>query len=199
MACCVGRAPKQNPGVRRHSTWHGQPAQQDSPNISRLDLALQQQWDHAANAHLDPIDIKPHSNIKVAWICNQCPDGHLHSWEATLNNRTQGSGCPQCSGRKVCKHNSLATKAPKVAAQWDYDANDSTPDSVVAHSHQPVGWCCDECNHEWSTSPDHRVSTFKTGCPECYENSMGKNKVKHPTFAACHDPHIKSCPGTVGP
>ena len=64
--------------------------------------------------------------------------------------RTRGSGCPQCSGHKVCKHNSLATKAPKVAAQWDYKVNAGTPDSVTAQSNQPVGWLCEVCGEQWS-------------------------------------------------
>ena len=166
--------------------------QQKGPIISRIDPVLQQQWDHAANAHLGPIDIKPYSNKKVWWICDQCPDGYLHRWEANVANRSNGSGCPQCRGREVCQHNSLATKAPKVAAQWDYEANAGTPDSVVAHSKQLVGWLCDACGHKWSTTPNQRLKKSKSGCPECYENIRGKNQVKHPTFAECRDPHSKA-------
>ena len=163
MACHAGRACSQKPDVRCHST---RPSSYNSrPDISQLGLALQQQWDHAANAHLGPIDIKPHSNMKIWWTCDQCPDVHLHSWEARVSSRTRGNGCPQCSGRKVCKHNSLATKAPLVAAQWDFEAND-TPDSVVAQSHQPVGWLCDVCGHKWSTTPNSRINK-KAGCPKC--------------------------------
>ena len=78
--------------------------------------------------------MKPWSRKAVQWTCDQCPDGYLHSWSARVDNRFNGSGCPQCRGRKVCKHNSLATKAPAVAAQWDYEANDNTPDDVVPQS-----------------------------------------------------------------
>ena len=192
MACLAGRALKQHPDVRCHSTWHGQPAQEGGPDISRLNPGLQQQWDHAANAHLGPIDITPNSSRKAWWICGQCPDGHLHSWEATVKNRSNGSGCPQCSSRKVCRHNSLATKAPKVAAQWDYEANDSTPDNVVAQSNQPVGWRCDVFGHKWSASPNRRVSKIKAGCPQCCELNRGKKHIKHPTFAECQDPHSRA-------
>ena len=125
--------------MRCHSS-QGQRVQQEGPDSSRLNSALQQQWDHAANAHLGNIAITPGSNKKVWWICDQCPDGHLHRWETTVAPRTRGTGCPQCSGRKVCKHNCLATKAPWVAAQWDYTVNDGTPDSTVAQSNQLVGW-----------------------------------------------------------
>lgn len=124
------------------------------PDISNLDLGLQQQWDHVANAHLGNIIIKPHSHKIVLWTCNQCPDGHLHRWSARVGDRTRGNGCPQCIGQKVCKHNSLATKAPVVAAQWDYKANDGTPDDVVANSNQLANWHCRVCGCKWEATPE---------------------------------------------
>ena len=153
--------------------------QQGGPNISSLDLTLQHQWDFAANAHLRNIVIKPHSNKKVWWLCDQCPDGHPHSWSTAVRNMSNGSGCPQCSGRKVCKHNSLATKAAWAAAQWDYEANDGTPETVVAHSSHTAHWLCDACNHKWSARVGARVSQ-KNGCPQC---AKFKAWTKRPTFA----------------
>ena len=190
--CHAGKSWNQMPIVRCDSAQR-QPVQQQGPDISRLDPGLQQQWDHAANAHLGNTIIKPHSRRKVWWTCDQCPDGHLHSWEATANNRTAGTGCPQCSSHKVCKHNSLATKAPLVAAQWDYKANVGTPDSVLAQSHHPVAWHCDVCGDKWKASPNARVSKNKRGCPTCGDLAKTKKKVKHPTFAECQDPHSKAC------
>ena len=169
--------------------------QQKGPDISQLDLALQKQWDRAKNAYLGNIVITPHSAKKVWWICDQCPDGHLHSWSAMVCNRTNGNGCPQCSGRKVCKHNSLATKAPAVAAQWDYEENDGYPDSVVAQSHRVVSWLCDACGHKWSATLNSRVSKKKQGCPGCAKVARTKKKTKHPTFAECQDPEVRALLG----
>ncbi|KAL3130449.1 hypothetical protein ABBQ38_008271 [Trebouxia sp. C0009 RCD-2024] len=166
----------------------GQPVKQAGPDISLLNSVLQQQWDHAANAHLGKTVIKPYSAQKVWWTCDQCPDGHLHSWSATVNSRSNGNGCPQCRGRKVCKHNSLATRAPLVAAQWDHEANDGTPDSVVAQSHQPVGWLCDVCGGRWTARPNCRTSRTMTGCPECAEDAKCTPRTKQPTFAECQHP-----------
>ena len=154
--------------------------QQEGPDIRLLEPALQKQWDHAANAHLGNILITPHTNRKVSWTCDQCPDDHLHSWSAGVNSRSNGNGCPQCIGRKVCRHSSLATKAPWAAAQWDYEANDGTPDTVVSQSCQKLGWCCDVCSHKWTASPHHRVSKG-TGCPEC---ARFKKWTRRPTFAS---------------
>ncbi|KAL3137175.1 hypothetical protein ABBQ32_006742 [Trebouxia sp. C0010 RCD-2024] len=122
-----------------------QHVQQATSNISILDPDIQQQWDHAGNAHLGNMTIKPCSNRKVYCACDQHPDGHSHNWVATVSNRTKGRGCPQWTGQKVCKHNSLATKAAAVAAQWDHEANNGTPDSVVAHSCTKNSWHCGVC------------------------------------------------------
>ena len=160
-------------------------AHPEGPNISRLDPAMQQQWDHAANAHLGNVDIKPYSVKKVWWTCDQCPDGHQHSWLAKVSDRSRGNGCSQCSGHKVCKHNSLATKAPLVAGQWDYEANSGTPDDVLALSNHLVHWHCKVCGHKWKASPSGRVYR-KTGCKQCSVNERkGKKTTPQPTFAEC--------------
>ena len=159
-----------------------QQAQQGGPDLSKLDLTLQQQWDVTANAHLRSIAITPYSRKKVWWLCDQCPDGHVHSWLASVDSRSSGTGCPQCSGHKVCKHNSLATKAPGVAAQWDYEANDGTPNTIVAQSHQRAHWLCHACGHLWGGRISHRVSRG-TGCPECAKKV--KKWTRRPSFA-CH-------------
>ena len=166
MRCYIGKMQAQYNELCCHSK-KGQHAnvQQTGPTISRIDPALQQQWDHAANAHLGTLDIKPYSNRKVWWTCDQCPDGHLHSWEASVSSRTRGRGCPQCCGRKVCKHNSLATKAPQVAAQWDSETNDGTPEDLTAQSHQLVGWLCDVCGNDWrQTSTGHQEGWLSKMC-----------------------------------
>ena len=193
MTCHAGKVLGLHRELRCHSK-QGQraAAQQRGPDISQLDPHLQQQWDHSANAHLGNIDIKPHSSRKVRWMCDQCPDSHIHSWSAQVSNRTNGRGCPQCRGRKVCKHNSLATKDPSVAAQWDYEENDGTPDSVTAQSNQPAAWHCDACGHKWSVQISSRVNPKKrNGCPRCAgekASEKAKMRIKHPTFAESKHP-----------
>lgn len=157
------------------------------PDISLLAPRLQQQWDHAANVHLGGIIMKPYSIKKVGWVCDQCPDGHQHQWEARINNRSRGSGCPQCVGRKLCRHNSLATKAPGVAKHWNYSKNSLRPDTIVANSHMEIEWKCDVCGHEWTTTPNSRVQR-NAGCAQCNAGGVlladgTKPHIKHPTFA----------------
>ena len=175
---------------RRYFSTGRQSTQQEGPDISLLEPALQKQWDHAANAHLGNMVIKSYSQKEVWWTCDQCPGGYLHRWTARVANRIQGSECPQCCGRKVCKHNSLATKAPEVAAQWDHVRNDGTSNDVVANSARVVGWLCDVCGHKWRTTPNARVS-MKRGCPQCAEVARTKH-TRRPTFAECQDPEVRA-------
>ncbi|KAL3153629.1 hypothetical protein ABBQ32_013232 [Trebouxia sp. C0010 RCD-2024] len=190
VCCCSSQG--QLPNICHHS-HQGQPAhvRQEGPDISNLDPVLQQQWDHAANAQLGDIVIKPYSNKVVWWTCDQCPDGHPHSWSAHISQRTIGTGCPQCTGRKVCKHNSLATKAPLVAAQWDYQANDRTPDDVVAQSNLQANWHCEACGCKWDAEISIRVGRGKTGCPQCAKNAKTQKRTKHPTLAECNHPLLE--------
>ena len=177
MVCHTGTVLNWQRRARCH--YQHAAALQGGPDISRLDPDLQQQWDHAANAHLGNINIRPHSHRKGGWICDQCPDGHLHSWSATVFSRTADKGCPQCSGSKFA----LATKAPSVAAQRDFEANDGIPDSLVAQSNQPAWWHCDICGNRWCASSNARVSKLKSGCPQCAQNAKSNKRIKHPTIA----------------
>ena len=126
------------------------------------------------------------SNKTVWWKCSQCPDGHLHQWQARVSHRSRGTGCPQCAGKKLCKHNSLATKAPSVAAYWDIAKNGCSADMVLAHSNHPAHWRCDVCKHAWITTPNSKVMS-NSGCPNC-NTGRGQPRKRQPTFAACQHP-----------
>ena len=189
LAMLADRQPHQQQWMFSFSAQQ-QHTQQEGPDISRLDLALQRQWDHVANAHLGSTVIAPMSHKKVWWICDQCPDGHLHSWSAAVRHRSNGTECPQCSGHKVCQHNTLATKTPGVAAQWDHEENSTTPDTITAQSVQVVAWHCDACGHKWRVSPHARIS-HSSGCPHCAKFARAK-LTRHPTFAECQDPGVRA-------
>ena len=139
---------------------------QTGPDISQLSPELQSQWDHESNADLANVVIKPHSHRRVYWTCTQCPDGHPHSWEAKVASRTHGTGCPLCSGHKVCPHNSLPSTAPQVARDWDTAKNSGSPHDYAARSGHQAHWLCNKCGHGWQTRIVNRVK-YKSGCPQC--------------------------------
>ena len=140
--------------------------QQSGPDISQLTPELQRQWDHDKNAHLGNIVIKHKSGRKVHWICRKCPDGFSHTWQATVDKRTKGRGCPFCSGHKVCPHNSLPGTAPQVARDWDTAKNPGSPHDYTASNRHQAHWLCNTCGHGWQTSVLNRVK-HRTGCPHC--------------------------------
>jgi hypothetical protein len=55
---------------------------------------LASQWHPTRNADLRPEQVVAQSNRKVWWMCPNAPD---HEWQATLNNRWSGNGCPLCA------------------------------------------------------------------------------------------------------
>ncbi|MGI9135625.1 MAG: zinc-ribbon domain-containing protein, partial [Candidatus Nanopelagicales bacterium] len=61
----------------------------------------------------DPSTVVPGSGAKKPW---RCPEGHR--WEAAINSRNQGAGCPFCAGqRTIVGVNDLATTFPLLAAE----------------------------------------------------------------------------------
>lgn len=118
------------------------------------------QWDYDKNTALQPDMVTPGSTRKVWW---RCANGH--SYEATPANRSHGTGCPYCVGRKVLEgFNDLKSQNQEVAAQWDYDKNGGLrPEMVTQFSKRKVWWKCKE-GHSWQAAILNR---HKTGCPVC--------------------------------
>ena len=149
----------------------------------RPDLALE--WHPCNNKNLTPKDVTAQSNKTVWWSCNSG-----HEWEAKINNRFNGRGCPYCSGQRVTTETSLQATNPSLAAQWHPTLNRSlTPSDVLSKSNRYAWWICDK-GHEWKATISNRSNG--RGCPYCsgkkvsQENSLGnanRNLAKewHPT------------------
>lgn len=56
---------------------------------------LANEWIDTLNMPYTPQNISAKSNLKAWWKCNKCG----HEWQATIKNRSNGSGCPKCSKR----------------------------------------------------------------------------------------------------
>ena len=152
------------------------------PDISQLKPHLQQQWDTAANSNLGNIVITAHSNKEVHWECHDCPTGHTHKWQAAVNSRSNGNGCPYCAGKAVCHHNSLAAQAPRIAAEWDFAANELTPGDYTLQSNATAAWKCSTCQYKWR-SPIQRRTVHRSGCLLCRVERRRKQQ-KHSSLAA---------------
>ena len=122
---------------------------------------LAKEWDCELNGELNPENVTIGSNKKVWWKCEKG-----HSWQATINHRSKGTGCPFCSGRNASKGvNDLETIYPQLAEQWDYEKNQGIkPSEISAHSHKKVWWRC-KYGHEWQALISNRAKG--RNCPIC--------------------------------
>jgi very-short-patch-repair endonuclease len=64
-------------------------------NLSVVFPHLANEWHPSKNGDIKPEELRPKSNRKVWWLCRKG-----HEWEATINNRAHGQGCPYCSGKR---------------------------------------------------------------------------------------------------
>ena len=157
------------------------------PDISLLRPQMQQEWHPDNNALLGGIKIKPHTNKKVMWSCPNCPAGHSHIWQASVSDRTRGTKCPFCLGKSVCRHNSLATKAPRQTRYWNQEKNVKTPEQMFAGTSFKAEWKCPACSHEWQAGIASRVRN-DSGCPQCSRINSTGNMSTQPTFEAAQHP-----------
>ena len=136
-------------------------------DLATVSSDLLNEWDYNKNNKIGiyPDNITCGSNKKVWWKCSKG-----HSWNARISHRSNGIGCPYCSGRYVVIGvNDLATKFPKLLKEWDYEENNKLkiyPDKVKCGSDKKVWWKCSICGHKWQTSISHRCLRG-TGCPKC--------------------------------
>ena len=91
-----------------------------------------------------------------------------HEWTTEVAHRTlSGSGCPLCSGHKICRCRSLAAMHPELMKEWDWEGNQGTDPYSVAcgRNSGKVSWICAE-HGQWDATPNVRVFHGR-GCPKC--------------------------------
>jgi len=130
-------------------------------DLQTLNPILANEWDYDKNGEITPDTVTLGSTRKVWWKCNEG-----HEWQALINNRTKGRGCPYCSGRYAIKgYNDLQTVNPTLAKEWNYENNNGlTPADVTPNSDKKVWWKCSE-GHQWQATIGSRNKG--SGCPYC--------------------------------
>jgi hypothetical protein len=137
----------------------GQKVGKDNSLASR-DPELARQWHPTKNMPLGPDAVTATSNKRVWWRCD-----NSHEWNALIHQRSGGSGCPYCSGRRAHKGHNLLAANPELARQWHPTKNrDLSPDQVTPHSGKKVWWVCAK-RHAWAASISNRSKG--SGCPVC--------------------------------
>lgn len=134
------------------------------------DPELLAEWNSEKNIGMMPSDFTPGCADKVWWKCRKCG----YEWEAKIANRSHGRGCPCCANRVVVKgKNDLATLYPEIAAEWDYERNESLmPDQIAPGKNGKVWWVCSKCGHRYQAPPNRRTSQG-SGCRKCADKLNG--------------------------
>ena len=98
------------------------------------------------------------------WKCSNCG----YEWKAIIFNRSRGHGCPSCSHSPETVHKSrdIATSAPWLLEEWDYERNTLNPSEVLISSDRKISWICSKCGYRWTATPANRFHA-KSGCPRC--------------------------------
>jgi hypothetical protein len=136
--------------------------------LQAINPRLAEEWHPIKNTSLTPKDLTPGSNKKVWWLCNKG-----HEWEATVNHRSSGRGCPFCAGRRASQGNNLNTANPRLAKEWHPIKNSPlTPKDVTSGSSKKVWWLCSN-GHEWQATINSRHAGV--GCAFCSGRSVAKD------------------------
>ena len=154
-----------------------------------IDPALLREWDYEKNEK-KPSDYSYGSGEKVFWICSTCG----YSWQATINSRHRGAGCPACAGNiLVSGKNDLLTMRPSIAAEWDYSRNGKiVPEHVSYSSGKKYWWICPEGHDSYLASPGHRI--MGTGCPICGNQKISQKQSKTVEQLSLEGAYIRTYP-----
>jgi hypothetical protein len=112
------------------------------------------------NGDCNAWELAPNTHRRLWW---RCVLGH--EWEASVDGRAAGSGCPWCSGRRVLPAKSLAVRQPGLATELHPTRNGNLdPLLLAANSAACVWWRC-TYGHSWRAVVSSR--TAGRGCPWC--------------------------------
>ena len=141
------------------------------------------EWHPILNGTLTAEAVSARSDKQV-WWSRRCVSGQVpHEWPARIADRSVGSGCPVCTGRRVqVGANDLATVRPDLAAEWHPTRNgELTPTGVTTGASRPKVWWRRSCvpgqdPHEWEAAVGDRARRGD-GCAVCrgFQIQVGGN------------------------
>ncbi|MEX2437646.1 MAG: zinc-ribbon domain-containing protein, partial [Candidatus Babeliales bacterium] len=125
---------------------------------------LAKEWHPTKNGKLLTQNVFGGGKAKYWWKCSKGTD---HEWQANIQKRASGQGCPICRGLKIVLSNSLFLTHPNIVKEWHVTKNSITPNDVMAGSGKKVWWQCVKVkSHEWETTIKIRAKGGH-GCPFC--------------------------------
>jgi hypothetical protein len=148
----------------------------DEYNLAVYNPELCSEWDYEKN-DTNPKEHTPYSGDKVWWKCKKNPE---HSWETTINHRSNGTGCPFCNSSMPSDEYNLYVCNIQLSSEWDYDKNNTFPSDYTPYSSEKVWWKCKKNpDHSWKTTIYSRNKKIDpTGCPKCCTNGYSKLQIE---------------------
>ena len=64
-------------------------------DLQTVNPILAHEWNYEKNNNLSPTEVLPSCGKKVWWVCSKG-----HEWQATINHRYNGRGCPICKSER---------------------------------------------------------------------------------------------------
>lgn len=121
------------------------------------------EWDYDENADITPSQVFPKTNKSYNWICK-----YGHKWKTSPNSRTNGRGCPYCSGNYVLEgFNDLTTSHPEIAAEWHPTLNGELLPTKVSKGYTKKVWfLCLVCGNAYESFIGNKIKGYGK-CPYC--------------------------------
>ena len=141
---------------------------------------VQKEWDFEQNHNLDLETVLVSSGKRAKWICQ---NNRNHKWEVIIANRTKGTSCPYCAGKKVLYKESFGYRRNDLLTEWHYKKNETSPFTLSICSNKKVWWIC-KIGLEWEATVNSRSGG--TDCPYCSRQRVTKESsllVTHPKLA----------------
>ena len=138
--------------------------------IDNKELMLDWDWRKNNEIGLNPNLLTCGSNKTAHWKCHICG----YEWTTRIERKNKGARCKMCvaQGYTIApKEKSLAILYPRIAEEWDYELNETTPDKIYPQSNLPYHWKC-SLGHKWEATPNSRC--YGRGCPVCSGNKVLK-------------------------
>lgn len=131
-------------------------------------------WEKNESENIDLSMIAKKSNIKI-WV--KCDNFSEHpSYKVSCHNFSSGSGCPYCSGIKVCKVTSIGWLYPRVLSIWSDNNTKSPYECTPGNNTKKILFKCCDCGEEYKRSAYESVKVnFR--CPKCNKRSLGEQKI----------------------
>jgi len=123
-------------------------------------------WIHPTkNPGLDPFKISPMDHSLIWW---KCPEGPDHVFKTSPNAMKGNNRCGFCDGKRVSVTNSLQSRYPEVAKEFDKVRNKPlTPKSITYATGKKVWWKCSiNSKHQWRAVVSNRT-IGNQNCPYC--------------------------------